>query len=394
MQLINKLFDQRINAHNLLFEISIDEYLQISHAILNKNEFQRRRVKSSSTVYNLLRKDLEIGCIIPPLVLALSDDSIDSSLEDPEKILEQKTDRLIILDGLQRTYTIRDVFNEITNSGDGERLDSFKKIKIRIEIYIGINKLGILYRMLTLNTGQTAMSMRHQIEILYSDYLDVEFEGITLILEAENRANKKFGEYKFKEVIEGFTSYLDRNYLPMNRNDLLENIESLEKLSNMNQESDIFKDYLRAFHGFLKHLVNISNDWQFNSDVYEQITGGTKPLSGQPFASSPEKIFAKSQVMTGFGSAIGKLVDFEDFSNIGDVIPLISKVKLDKSDETYIKLISMLDQIKTMAKKIGNDQRLFFHFIFRSLFDKKSDGYLNLDKAISEAFTDYLRKTS
>lgn len=38
-----------------------------------------------------------------------------------------------------------------------------------VEIYFKINRFGNLYRMLTLNTGQTPMSLRHQIEILYGN---------------------------------------------------------------------------------------------------------------------------------------------------------------------------------------------------------------------------------
>lgn len=394
MDLINKIFDKRINATNLLYEITIEEYLQISKKILDNNEFQRRRVKSSSTVYNLLRKDLEVGCIIPPIVLALSDASLNVGEANLEDMLKEHTNNLIILDGLQRTYTIRDVLAEINSSGDENRLKEFQKIKIRIEVYVGINKLGILYRMLTLNTGQTAMSMRHQIEILYSDCLDQQIDGITLILESEDKPIKQFGEYKFKDVIEGFTSFLDRDYLPLNRNDLLENIESLEKLSTINQENDIFRDYLNTFHKYIITVRDLSNSWAFDEHVYDQITGGTKPLSGQPFASTPEKLFTKNQVMTGFGSAIGKLVDLGDFAAIEDTLPLIDKLTISDIDEFYSNLISNLEQIRTNAKKIGNDQRLFFHFMFRALFDRKSDSYLKLDKAADEAFTDYLRKTS
>lgn len=89
--------------------------------------------------------------------------------------------------------------------------------KIRAEIYIGINKLGILYRMLTLNTGQTQMSTRHQIEIIYSDYVDTDIEGIRLLREVDDQSPRRQGEYKFQDVIEGFTSFIQRDYLTMER---------------------------------------------------------------------------------------------------------------------------------------------------------------------------------
>lgn len=394
MELINKIFDNRISANNLLFEISIEDYFKISEEIIDHNEFQRRRVKSSSTIYNLLRKDLKIGCIIPPLVLALSSKEADSEQDDPVEVLKKNTNKLIILDGLQRTHTIRDVYKELVSNGDEEELEHFKKSKIRIEVYIGVNKLGILYRMLTLNTGQTAMTMRHQIEILYSDYLNTNIGGIKLLLESNDKTIKNFDEYKFKDAIEGFTSYLDRDYLPMNRSDLLENIESLEKLSSVNQERDLFREYLNIFHSLVVQLKNNSNDWCYDAKQHVEDSSSGKPLSGQPFGNTVEKTFKKSQVMTGFGSAVGKLIDFKVYDSITDLEPLLAEIKIKNSEAAYANLLSIMDNIKNTAKKIGNDQRLFFHFFFRALFDKKSDSYLILDDSINEAFSDYLRKTS
>ena len=109
-------------------------------------------------------------------------------------IIERKNE-LVILDGLQRTYTLVDLEQELIASGDETSLKSFYGHKIRIEVYVGINRLGILYRMLTLNTGQTPMSLRHQIEMLYLDYSKTPPPGITLIREADNRPTTEISDY-------------------------------------------------------------------------------------------------------------------------------------------------------------------------------------------------------
>lgn len=67
--------------------------------------------------------------------------------------------------------------------------------KLRLEVYVNINKFGVLYRMLTLNTGQTPMSVRHQIEMLYSDMLDKEINGVKLITEVEGAAYADKNEF-------------------------------------------------------------------------------------------------------------------------------------------------------------------------------------------------------
>lgn len=391
MKLINNIFDKRIKAHNLLFEISIGDYFEMSKSILEKNEFQRRRVKSSSTVYSLLKKDLLEGCIVPPIVLALSDKDFDPEKGFEEKLITEyiikEQNRLIILDGLQRTFTIRDLFRELESSEDENSLKKLSSQKLRIEIYLGINKIGILYRMLTLNTGQTPMSMRHQIEILYSDYLEQDLDGITLLLESEDRTPKNTKEYKFKEIVEGFNSYLDRDYLPMDRNSVLENIASLEKLSSENQNNDLFIDYLKAFDSLIQILIEKSNNWEFNEKSLETA------LSGQPFGKNAEKLFKRTQFMTGFGSALGKLIDFKSIEKLTDLPLSYDDIDLGDVNTSFNNYINKLDYIRRVAKKIGNDQRMFFHHFVRELFDNKGDSYLNFNKSVDEAFSTYLRKT-
>lgn len=389
MKVRDKIFDNRINSLNILLETTIQEYFNLSKNILENNEFQRRRVKSSSSVYSLLKTDLKEGCVIPPIVLALAIDAKPTQEESDDSLIKAILDhqeKLIILDGLQRTYTIRDLVNEISDKTDSER-ETILNRKIRIEVYLGINKLGILYRMLTLNTGQTPMSSRHQIEIIYSDYIQSGVDGIKLIKETDNETPNNLGEYKFRDIIEGFTSYLERDYLTIDRTDILDNIKSLEKLSVENQNNNMFIDFVKSYDSFVKKMVEISNNWEFDAEELEQ------KLSGQPFAKNALKIFNKSQVMTGFGSAIGKLIDFKAINNPNEVLEMIQKLNDSKIENTLTSLILRMDSIRAEAKKIGNDQRMFFHFFFRELFDPKSDSYINLENSINEAFKQYERKT-
>lgn len=362
MEIRHKIYDNRIDSLNLLIETTIGEYFALSSKILDKNHFQRRRVKSSSTVYSLLKTDLRLGCVVPPIVLALSIDARpkeeveDSDLID---IVVENNDKLIILDGLQRTYTIRELVNEINEFGDPEK-DVILARKLRIEIYIGINKLGILYRMLTLNTGQTAMSSRHQIEIIYSDYIDTGVNGIRLIKEVEGETPNELGEYNFRDIIQGFTSYLDRDFLTIDRTDILDNIKSLEKLAVENKDKDLFIEYLTAYDSFVKKIVNLSENLTFDE------TNLDGKLSGQPFGKNTLKIFNKSQVMTGFGSAIGKLIDFKGVKDVTGVRDLINDINFNNAQEDINNLLIKLDSIKIIAKKIGNDQRLYFHLFFEN----------------------------
>lgn len=389
MKIKDSIYDNRIESLNLLIETTIQEYFELSKNILSKNEFQRRRVKSSSSVYSLLKTDLKQGCVIPPIVLALSMEAKPKKDETEDNLIDfiqQHKEKLIILDGLQRTYTIRDLVNELQEQGEPDSKIILSR-KLRIEIYIGINRLGILYRMLTLNTGQTPMSSRHQIEIIYSDYIKEGINGVRLIKEVEGDSPNDEGEYRFSDIIEGFTSYLERDYLTIDRVDILDNIKSLEKLSAENQHSDLFAKFVYSYDLFVKKMNQIGIDWNYNKDNF-----GDK-LSRSPFGKKALNIFNRSQVMTGFGSAIGKLLDFGAITDTSIIDEMISKIESDDIGRDLNLLIVRLDAIAQVAKKIGNDQRMFFHFFFRELFDPKSDGYLKIEKSINEAFTQYERKT-
>jgi len=378
----NRIFDKRIQSWNILLEFTLKEYYDLSNKILDNNDFQRVRVKSSKSVYSLLKTDLKIGCMMPPIVLALSSD-IPSSISDKELldvILSQKN-KLVILDGLQRSYTIRDLIIELNKTDDPEKDIVFNN-KMRIEIYLGINKLGILYRMLTLNTGQTPMSSRHQIEIIYSDYIDGSVDNIRLIREIDGATPNQLGEYKFRDIIEGFTSFIERDYLTLDRNDILDNIKSLENLAIIDQKDDLFKNFLHSYHTLVVKILEVANGWIFDDN---------SGLSSKAYGNNVINIFNKSQTMTGYGSAIGKLIDFKDYNSLTEVTDIISLIN--SVDGGLDNLIIKLDKIRTVAKKIGNDQRMFFHFFFREFFSKKGDAFLNFNISAEEAYRQYERKT-
>ena len=190
MKIMSKIYDQRINSRNVYVESSFGEYLKFAKKIIHNNELQRKRVKTSKTIYSLLKSDLQQGCIMPPLVLALTEIGV-MNFENPdeEKLLAyiiENSENVLILDGLQRTYTLIDADEEMKLKGEN-KYEQFLNNKLRLEIYVEINKFGILYRMLTLNTGQTPMSARHQLEMLYSNMLGTEIDGVKLITDMKER---------------------------------------------------------------------------------------------------------------------------------------------------------------------------------------------------------------
>ena len=389
MIVMSKIFDNRINSCNLYVETTFGEYLSFAKDIIKNNELQRKRVRASKSVYSLLKNDLKRGCVMPPLVLAIAGDK-DINLEAENSIISQdivdkiKTDckDILILDGLQRTYTLIDADAEIKQE-EPESYQKFLNYKLRLEIYVDINKFGVLYRMLTLNTGQTPMAARHQLEMLYRDKLNTSIEGVKLITDVQGKADPEDNEFVFKNVIDGFNSYMNRNELPIDRQELLENIQMLENMSNEDVTNDIFEEFLGIYVKVFNKLCNVSNNYYLTDedrDMYE--------ISDSPFGKSVRKVFSTSQAMTGFGAAIGRMKDnglIKDIDEIDTMLENISCV----NNEWFLEMLVKFDKIKQSSKKIGNGQRMFIQYFFRELFNKDSDSYLILYAAVNNGYQKY-----
>ena len=386
---MSKIFDNRINSCNLYVETTFGEYLSFAKDIIKNNELQRKRVRASKSVYSLLKNDLKRGCVMPPLVLAIAGDK-DINLEAENSIIAQdivdkiKTDckDILILDGLQRTYTLIDADAEIKQE-EPESYQKFLNYKLRLEIYVDINKFGVLYRMLTLNTGQTPMAARHQLEMLYRDKLNTSIEGVKLITDVQGKADPEDNEFVFKNVIDGFNSYMNRNELPIDRQELLENIQMLENMSNEDVTNDIFEEFLGIYVKVFNKLCNVSNNYYLTDedrDMYE--------ISDSPFGKSVRKVFSTSQAMTGFGAAIGRMKDNRLIKDIYEIDTMLENISC-VNNEWFLEMLVKFDKIKQSSKKIGNGQRMFIQYFFRELFNKDSDSYLNLYAAVNNGYQKY-----
>lgn len=386
---MNCIHDYRIEADNYMLQMTLGEYYALVKDSLNDNEYQRKRVRNASSIYNLLKQDLKQGCIMPPIVLAYTD-----TIKNPQNIINELIEgknKLKILDGLQRSYTIKEIIEEKNN------LDLFEQPKIdphnnliRVEVYTGIKKLGILYRMLTLNTGQTQMTTRHQIEIIYSDYKDnCNVQGVRLLSEVDGETPSNLGEYKFKDVVDGFTSYLQKNYLTLDRMDILENVKNLERLSTEDMDQDLFNDFIDSYHLFVKKMFELNS-----IDIQESQLRSYLNLNSAPYATSYIKLFNKSQSLTGFGNAIAVLKDFNIVDSFKSLKSMIEKIDHNTVEPGFYSILENLDKVRSLAKKIGNDQRLYFHHFFKKLFDNNESSYLNVNEAAHRAYEEYERVVS
>ena len=395
VKILSRTEDRKIQTSNYLIELELNEYLEFAENIISNNEYQRKRVRSSMSIYSQLKEDLKYGCIIPPIVLAI--DSKDMSEEElNQSNIKELLKKSLILDGLQRTFTIIDAYNELIKEGKDTSL--FLKGSLRAEVYGGINRFGLLYRMLTLNTGQTPMTLRHQIEILYSNY-DVNIPDIMLIKEVEGRSPRNIGEYRFQDIIDGFVSYLQSSYLPMTRSTILETIKTLETISSENVEEDLFKTFVQCYNSLLNRMNSMTSedDIKNMNDLLSEddsLLLNAESVKTFLFAESIFSLMSKSQVMTGFGAGLSLLKQKNKISSISDISRLIDSLEGggDYAYDWFFELNKNLYIIKQNSSKIGNSQRMYFSEFFRLLFDKSAGCFLNLYETSNTAMEVYTNK--
>lgn len=383
--LSNPILDKKINSYNFLVEMSMNEYYSLVQECIKNNEFQRNKVKSSKSIYSLLKQDLISGCIIPPIVLSLScsfkkNEELNNN-EFLKELVSKNKNKLMILDGLQRTFTIQDIVEQAKLD---PQVEPSLNNPIRVEIYLGLNREGVLYRMLTLNTGQTPMKLRHQVEIIYSSLMNENTDGYKLIKDTDNSKGKFIGEYKFSDAIDCFTSYMEGDYLQINRDKLLDTIKSFENISKLSVSQDLFDTLIRLYTAFTSFV-----DKCIESEGTDSI--GSLNEIESPFGKDAHSIFDKSQPMTGFGASISKLMGYNTYSSLKEIENQIQNISPNEMVDAVSEILLFLDEIKRTSKKIGNSQRCFFYYFFKALFDKERQEYLQPILALDKAKQDYNR---
>lgn len=385
MRIVSIIDDGLLKAKSLLLEMTILEYLTIGRQILNKNRYQRKRVQGGTAMYSLLFNDLLHKCTMPPLVLAFDDNqsirnlSIDTSEAEFNEIINDGN--LLILDGLQRTYTMLSIESDSTI--DEAVKEEYLAHTIRVEVYVGLTRTGILYRMLTLNSGQTPMSKRHQIEILYSRYKEVNLGNIQFVCQVDDNKRQGLDMYDFDAIIEGFNSYINGDESPIDKFEIREIVQRLEKITNDDYQKDIFEDFVLKYNSFAHHIDDLSCSWTFNHKNQQD--------TWRPYGKDMSQFFSKAQTMSAFGAAIGSLIQKEHLHSLGDIFGSI-KIGADDINETFFHLMFVLETIRKKAPKIGVEQRYYLRLFFNSLFDSNEKGYCNISTAIQSSFERYIEK--
>ncbi len=197
--------------------------------------------------YSRLETDIERGCIMPPITVALIGDHLATNLSDAavKKLIEENINVAFILDGIQRLNTLL----RVNAKGVLDR-----KRSMYVNFIIAGSRDKLLYRMITLNNGQKPMSARHQIDVLSDAFFDFDDVGLKLITEKNNSRVRAPDEFKKSDFVKGYIAYLSNSVNIDNQKIIEEKMDELIAAKII--ESDIaerkidFSDIVQLIYKF------------------------------------------------------------------------------------------------------------------------------------------------
>lgn len=243
--------DLRTNTPVVYTQIPISEYLALVGDDFDKFSIQRKRENHPG--YQRMRNDITAGALLPTITLAARPD-IASEL----KMLCQagRLDDFIervsvpgtmnILDGLQRTYILSDLMASGHEFIEGQ--------SVHVEIRLEENIKHLIYRIIVLNAGQKPMTMRHQVEILFSAFkvsLENEIAGLELFQENNPARRTRSRKYALERMATAYHAFLLKSPEVEKQNIVAQKISEDAVLSqdedSLGGEFDGFKRYLNIF---------------------------------------------------------------------------------------------------------------------------------------------------
>lgn len=206
--------DDRLRSYCVTAKCSYRDFLRLTAGAERNLEIQRSIIRGTKA-YATLRSDLRRGCVLPPIVLAVS----VQLTETPEVALVGRhldvlskdlsaivSENVYVIDGLQRTNAIRQTVEELS---DHDR-EIFLNRSLRVEMWLNIPFSAIAYRMLLLNAGQRPMSVKHQVEVLSSKLVG-DLAGIPqldIFRVSDTRRRTQPGQFALAKIAQSFQAWL------------------------------------------------------------------------------------------------------------------------------------------------------------------------------------------
>lgn len=372
------LRDTRINGLSISVTTTIGDYVEWYQNFGAKNKLDEQRpllrTRSASMIRQRLIEDLKTGAVIPPIVIGFTtgDNLSDVTKEAAPLLINKHLESATVIDGMQRSGALVSAL---------EQAPIIAQNPLRVDIWVSNNTVGLVYRMLVLNTGQTPWDVKRQMEVIYKPLIDETREQILgIVLNDRNDGKRRTGggEYPSNSIVELFMAFSSRKELVNNAERIADDFTRLD-ITQMAGEagfSQLFFDALRILFEF---DVTIS---RFQNDETQYGIDGRFENGMDIFTNMPAKVgFMVALSIEVLGRAGSEERSDEDKRKRMQNIQ-IQFAELKKSIEhldnhqlgEFLQLNLLNERIKQLSvKKIGNAQREFFRKGFTTLVESSFD---------------------
>jgi len=349
--------DCRTNTPVVYAEILMNDYLTLVGLDFDKFEIQRKRVDPKK--YTRLKEDIKKGALLPGITLAIDYLKVTPFIEiveakNSEELIKSllASNDIYILDGLQRSYIIKDLTEEgITFNGSQ---------KILLEIWFEKKIEHLIYRLIVLNSGQKPMSMRHQVELLFmtlKNDIEKEINGLEIYLERDGTIRSHSKKFSFDRIVNAYYSFLTKSP-EIERENLV--VKKMNEDDILSSKEDELNDTYISFIKYLNFYCVIDVEFY-------------KIYSIHPELNTFKNWLAEENTMKSFFAAVGKYASEEKKIQRTDnaLANLIEDLKLIHGQgdplylEEYKKIKEGIDSKKT---NIGIGTRKLIMDGFREFF--------------------------
>jgi len=304
--------DARTNTPVVYTQMTIPEYLTIVGTRFEEFHLQRKREKHKA--YGRLEADIRDGALLPSITLAvkpervadalpaLSDYLADSGAAGALADALNSPGTVDILDGLQRTYIMRDLES---------RGETFKRDqKILVEFWLERDLHNLIYRIIVLNAGQKPMSIRHQLELLFASLQESilrRLPGVEIYLERDNTRRTRPKKFAFDVVVSAYQAMItgspEIQKANLVANELIESSALDLGEQGVSEQFDRFVEMLRRYVEFDEQAARIYEGGMAIADVDDDANSSG---AGQKVATGITNWFATSNVMSAFFAAVAQ----------------------------------------------------------------------------------------
>lgn len=244
-------------------QMPIRDYLELVGQDFDKFSIQRRREKHPA--YSRMKDDIRAGALLPTITLSASIEAAPNLKQlclakDYTNLIEQlkAVGGVNILDGLQRTYILADLQEEGHAFAAGQT--------VHLEIRIEENLNNLIYRIIVLNAGQKPMSMRHQIEVLFSAFrttLERNIDRLELITENDDTRRIRSRRYALDKIATAYHTFLLKSPEVEKQNIVAQQISEESVLSQdeakLGDDFAVFQHYLGQYAALDDEICRVYN---------------------------------------------------------------------------------------------------------------------------------------